>query len=79
MQLLCFLFAVRLLTRVARLTQTLVKTNKILTSIDTKLDNLSTDTKKMFDGLDKMFDTKVDTPFDKLDKKLGHCWCDAEN
>ena len=91
MQLLCFLVAACLLallmscegfshdepTRVALLKQTLVTTNEILTSIETKLDNLSTDTKKMFDALDKNFDTKIDnlskdtkTMFEKLDKKL---------
>ena len=64
-------------TRVARLKQSLVTTNEILTSIETKIDNLSKDTKKMFDALDHKHDTQfdaldktIDTMFDKLDKKL---------
>ena len=53
-------------TRVALLELGLVTTNEKLTTIDTKIDNLSKDTKKMIDDLSK--DTK--TMFEKLDKKL---------
>ena len=86
MQLLCFLVAACLLallmscegfshdepTRVALLKQTLVTTNEILTSIETKLDNLSTDTKKMLDALDKNFDTKFDALDNKIDTKIDN-------
>ena len=53
-------------TRVALLELGLATTNEKLTTIDTKIDNLSKDTNKMIDNLSK----DMKTMFEKLDKKL---------
>ena len=72
-------------TRVALLELGLVTTNEKLTTIDTKIDNLSTDTKNMIDNLSK--DTKkmgedtnakIDAIDKKLDKKLDQILSELE-
>ena len=62
-------------TRVALLEQSLGTTNEKLTTINTKIDNLSKDTKKMIDDLSKDtkkiiddLDKKIDTKIDSLSK-----------
>jgi uncharacterized coiled-coil protein SlyX len=64
-------------TRVALLEQGLETTNKMLTTLDTKIDNLSKDTKKMgerldtkIDALGERLDTKIDALGERLDTKI---------